>query len=461
MPVTANRMVSTATSATPGPDHAQEQEADRDRSGAEHGHHDRRGLFGVQTESLKWPCERTQQQDQRMLEAARVRLRQGKRADVTRRIEIERQIVIIEILPPREAQSENDIKRQCGTAENRRQQQIGGPDIAAVGLPGAGNGAEGRFQYHWSARHISCFTTVASRDVNRFHMVSNSSDEMIPANPGDGIGAGLARLFARPAAATLVVTEFDAATDTRPPLCIDLDGTLVRTDTLMEGMIALLGGMRLGTMIGAMASGRAGLKARVAAQAPFDPALLPYNEALVDYIRAERAKGRRIVLATAANEAVADRVAAHLGLFDEVIASTATHNLKGAAKADALVQRFGASGFVYAGDAGADLAVWHHAAAAVLVNVTPGVAAKVRERGRWSMRSTTGRPAPRHCSAPCGRIVGQEPPGLRADLHRERDGGLAKLGGRHPRLRGVLRRRVIDLFVERSARPRRRPRPPA
>ncbi len=198
---------------------------------------------------------------------------------------------------------------------------------------------------------------------------------MTPANSCDGIGDNLTRMFTPPAPASFI-----AASDDLVPLCVDLDGTLIRTDTLTEGLIALLGDMHLGAIFGALTAGRAGLKARVAALAPFDPALLPYNEALLDYIRAERATGRRIVLATAANEAVASRVAAHLGLFDEVIASTETHNLKGSAKADALVARFGVSGFAYAGDASADLAVWRHAASAVLVNVRQGVAAKARAR---------------------------------------------------------------------------------
>lgn len=161
------------------------------------------------------------------------------------------------------------------------------------------------------------------------------------------------------------------------PLCVDLDGTLVRTDTLVEGLIALVGTLRLGALAAALASGRAGLKAQVAAMAPPDPALLPYNETLLGWLREQKAAGRRIVLATAANEAVAARVAAHLGLFDEVIASSATRNLKGRHKAEALVERFGRGGFAYAGDARADLAVWEQAGAAVLVNVASGVAARV------------------------------------------------------------------------------------
>ena len=161
------------------------------------------------------------------------------------------------------------------------------------------------------------------------------------------------------------------------PLCVDLDDTLVRTDTLVEGLLALAGGLRFAALVGAFAGGRAGLKARVAALAPLDPSVLPYNETLLAYLREQRAAGRRIVLATAANAVVAAGVAAHLGLFDEVIASSATRNLKGEAKAAALVERFGRGGFAYAGDARADLAVWAEAGAAVLVDVADSVAARV------------------------------------------------------------------------------------
>ena len=161
------------------------------------------------------------------------------------------------------------------------------------------------------------------------------------------------------------------------PLCVDLDGTLVRTDTLAESVLALLPTPHALPMLAALARGRAGFKAHVVALAPPDPALLPYNEALLDWLRTEREAGRRLVLATASNEATAQLIAAHLGIFDEVIASSPTRNLKGAAKAEALVERFGERGFVYAGDTTADLAVWARAAAAVLVEVPDRLAARV------------------------------------------------------------------------------------
>jgi len=199
-------------------------------------------------------------------------------------------------------------------------------------------------------------------------MVSNGNGGTMQADQTDVAGANLSRGAA---------TSHEQSAQLKP-LCVDLDGTLIRTDTLLEGLIVLLGQLRLGSVLGGLIAGAAALKARVATLAPLDPALLPYNDTMLDYIRAERAKGRRIVLTTAANETIATRIAAHLGLFDDVIASTATHNLKGAAKAEALVARFGAGGFVYAGDAGADLPVWREAAASVLVNVRRGVAGRVR-----------------------------------------------------------------------------------
>jgi 4-hydroxybenzoate polyprenyltransferase len=162
------------------------------------------------------------------------------------------------------------------------------------------------------------------------------------------------------------------------PLCVDLDGTLVRSDTLVEGFCALAADPRVFGAVAQLARGRAAFKQAIAAGAALDPALLPYNETLLTYLRAQKAAGRRLVLATAADEFVARAIAGHLGIFEAVIASDGTNNLKGAAKARALVDRFGVKGFVYAGNAASDLAIWRQAAAVILVNVPAGVVAQVR-----------------------------------------------------------------------------------
>jgi len=155
----------------------------------------------------------------------------------------------------------------------------------------------------------------------------------------------------------------------RPVLCVDLDGTLVATDTFAEALAATAAARPLNLMriAGWMLQGRAVAKARCAEVAALDASTLPYREELLEYLRSEKATGRRIVLATAGDRRVADAVAAHLGLFDEVLASDGTVNLKGPHKARALVERYGAKGFTYAGDAPADLTVWPHAAGAVVV----------------------------------------------------------------------------------------------
>ena len=107
-----------------------------------------------------------------------------------------------------------------------------------------------------------------------------------------------------------------------------------------------------------MLSGRSNLKDRLAAIAMPQIALLPWNTAVIDALRAARAGGRRTVLATAANERIAQACADELGLFDEVLASDSVVNLKGQPKAEKLIARFGQSGFDYVGDSTADTPVW-------------------------------------------------------------------------------------------------------
>jgi hypothetical protein len=162
------------------------------------------------------------------------------------------------------------------------------------------------------------------------------------------------------------------------PLCVDLDGTLVRTDTLIEGFFALATSRSIVPVLGQLLNGRAAFKQAVAAAAPLDPALLPYNETLLAYLREQKDAGRYLVLATAADQRVAASIAGHLVLFDEVIASDGTRNLKGEAKGRALVDRFGVNGFCYAGNERADLAIWRQAGAVILVNAPDSVVARVR-----------------------------------------------------------------------------------
>jgi 4-hydroxybenzoate polyprenyltransferase len=162
------------------------------------------------------------------------------------------------------------------------------------------------------------------------------------------------------------------------PLCVDLDGTVVRSDTLLEGIFALPLSSRSLWCFAGLLSGRVAFKKRIAQTSNLDPASLPYNQKMLDYLRDQKAAGRTLILVTAADLATARLVADHLGVFEEVIASDGAENVKGRAKARILSSRFGEKGFVYAGNSRADLPVWSAANSAVIVNAPPGVAVAAR-----------------------------------------------------------------------------------
>jgi 4-hydroxybenzoate polyprenyltransferase/phosphoserine phosphatase len=154
------------------------------------------------------------------------------------------------------------------------------------------------------------------------------------------------------------------------PLVVDLDGTLVRTDMLHETSLRVLRDspwelLRLSVWL---PQGRALVKQKLASSARFDPQYLPYNEDLLDWLREQKAAGRHLVLCTASDMGIAQSIAGHLGLFDEVMASDGSRNLGGKVKAASLVERFGDRGFDYVGNSTADLPVWRHARRAVVVN---------------------------------------------------------------------------------------------
>ena len=157
------------------------------------------------------------------------------------------------------------------------------------------------------------------------------------------------------------------------PLCVDLDGTLLKSDVLLESFVAALRHAPWILFVAPfwLLRGRAHLKRQLALRGAFDVATLPYDETFLARLRQDRAGGRRIWLATAADATVAERIAAYLGCFDGTIASDGLHNLKREAKARALVERFGEKGFDYAGEDRHDVPVWKHAREAVVVPREP------------------------------------------------------------------------------------------
>ena len=162
------------------------------------------------------------------------------------------------------------------------------------------------------------------------------------------------------------------------PLCVDLDGTLLRSDLLFESLLSMLA-RRPWLVVWLpiwLIGGKAKLKREIALRGPVDAALLPYDQRVVELL--QRSTDRHRVLCTASDAGLVEPIARHLGCFEEVLASDGHRNLAGSHKADALVERFGERGFEYLGNALVDLKVWRHAAKATVVNAGESLVRRAR-----------------------------------------------------------------------------------
>jgi 4-hydroxybenzoate polyprenyltransferase/phosphoserine phosphatase len=184
-------------------------------------------------------------------------------------------------------------------------------------------------------------------------------------------------------------SETESETAELIPLCVDLDGTLVKSDTLVDSLLVLARShpRLLLRLPGNVFRGKAAFKAFVTEHVPLDVAHLPYNRKLLQFLQQESARGRKIYLATGADGRLARRVAEHLDLFDEVLASDGTHNLTGARKLDSLRQRIGGTGFTYIGNDTPDLPIMIGAAESMVANPSLRLRLKMRARGIAPARS--------------------------------------------------------------------------
>jgi 4-hydroxybenzoate polyprenyltransferase len=164
------------------------------------------------------------------------------------------------------------------------------------------------------------------------------------------------------------------------PLCVDLDGTLILTDSLLESLVKLLKVRPLYLLFFPLwlLSGRAELKRKVAQLVTLDTTSLPYRSKLVAFLKAENKRGRTLVLATAADEKIAQGIADHFGFFSKIVASDGKRNLKGGQKAAALEQLYGPLGFDYVANSLADIPVWAKAQQALAVGISPGLLRRIR-----------------------------------------------------------------------------------
>ena len=153
------------------------------------------------------------------------------------------------------------------------------------------------------------------------------------------------------------------------PLCVDLDGTLIKTDMLYEAVVLLVRQNPLNVffIIFWLFQGKAFLKARIAERVMPDVEQLPYNQSVLEWLQAEKERGRELILATASHKSYAEAVAKHVKLFESVEASDEYTNLSSTQKAQRLTDSFGEGGYDYVGNSKDDVKVWDKANTAFIV----------------------------------------------------------------------------------------------
>lgn len=167
------------------------------------------------------------------------------------------------------------------------------------------------------------------------------------------------------------------------PLCVDLDGTLIRTDLTFESLLGAL--KRQPWLLFLLPlwwlKGKSYLKHRLVHASRLDVSVLPYQQEVLALIERAREAGRQVVLVTGSHEILARQVADHLPVFSSVLATTENQNLIGSNKAALLERTYGTRHFEYVANGRVDLAVWRRSGAAVTVNAPRSVVRQVASMG--------------------------------------------------------------------------------
>lgn len=167
------------------------------------------------------------------------------------------------------------------------------------------------------------------------------------------------------------------------PLCVDLDGSLIKQDLMMVTFIDLMKKnffTMLPLIFVGLLKGRAAFKAVVATQSTIDLTSISFNQELIQFLVDEQSQGRKIILVTGNDRKIAQRVADYLGFFSEVIASDGVINLTGINKANELIDRYGSNQFDYVGNHACDIPVWKEARKVYVVTKTAKFIAKVESQ---------------------------------------------------------------------------------
>lgn len=162
---------------------------------------------------------------------------------------------------------------------------------------------------------------------------------------------------------------------------VDLDGTLIKTDLFFESILKLIkqNPLNIIKIFFWIIKARSYAKSKIANIIDIDAASLPYQSELIEYLKSLKAQGHKIILATASNEKYAHKVSNHLGIFDGVIASSETTNMKGRRKLEEMNKDANGKNFCYAGDSTADIPIWNAASENIFVDA-PHTAIKTAQR---------------------------------------------------------------------------------
>lgn len=173
------------------------------------------------------------------------------------------------------------------------------------------------------------------------------------------------------------------------PLAVDLDGTLINTDTLHELLLKLIKSQPAQilwlpfVLLQCLIKGKQVLKIYLVERVQLNPELLPYNKEFLAYLKQQHQAGRSLLLVTGCHQKVASAISQYLGIFKQVIATDEHKNLTGRNKADVLVQQFGNEGFDYAGNSRVDVPVWRKARNKILVNASPGLSRSLKSQFKF------------------------------------------------------------------------------
>jgi len=165
-------------------------------------------------------------------------------------------------------------------------------------------------------------------------------------------------------------------------LCVDLDRTLIATDSILEALLLAVKRKPIILLLLPFwfLNGKNYVKHKMTAIAIPDAEFLPYNEEVIEFIKYEKAKGRKIALISASVQKICNSVANHLMLFDEVFGTGLDYDLKGEKKRDFLLAKYGEYKFDYIADSSSDIPVWLYANQSYIVNPRKPIVKKLKNK---------------------------------------------------------------------------------